>query len=125
MKGRIIIYAKTSRVFLDVEYFDNPAAKSILKSCPIESKAEIWGQEVYFDIGVDAPINGLTVEVDAGDVAFWPEGRCLCLFFGPTPASRSIKPVPASEVVVVGRIVSGLGSLNLVSAGDKIEIPKL
>jgi uncharacterized protein len=39
-------------------------------------------------------------------VAFWPEGSALCLFYGPTPISKSNKIEPYSPVNIVGRIVS-------------------
>jgi hypothetical protein len=45
-------------------------------------------------------------EVGLLDVAFWPEGNALCLFYGPTPISKTGNIVPASPVNIVGRIVS-------------------
>ena len=44
-----------------------------------------------------------TMDVSVGDIAYWPEGKCLCIFFGRTPASTDDKPVPASEVVIDGK----------------------
>ena len=46
------------------------------------------------------------LEVGLLEVAFWPEGNALCLFYGPTPISKVGKIVPASPVNIVGRIVS-------------------
>jgi len=38
------------------------------------------------------------------DVAYWPEGNALCLFYGPTPISREGKILAYSPVNIVGRI---------------------
>jgi hypothetical protein len=44
--------------------------------------------------------------VEPGTVAYWPEGNCLCLFWGPTPASRSQECRAASKVNLVGRVLN-------------------
>ncbi|HPP30767.1 MAG TPA: cyclophilin-like family protein, partial [bacterium] len=67
---------------------------------------------------IDEPVE----EVEKGDIAYWPEGRCLCLFFGPTPISRGEKPIPASAVEVVGKITSDYNELENVRSGDKITV---
>nr|MBP6333007.1 hypothetical protein [Aminivibrio sp.] len=41
---------------------------------------------------------------EIGDVALWPAGNALCIFFGPTPASSGDEPRMASPGVLVGRI---------------------
>ncbi len=38
--------------------------------------------------------------VEMGDVAYWPDGPSLCLFFGRTPASRGYEIRAASPVTV-------------------------
>jgi hypothetical protein len=62
-----------------------------------------WGDEIYFDTEIVAPVQEATMNVAVGDIVYWPNGRCLCIFFGPTPASSHDKPVPASEVVIIGK----------------------
>ena len=47
-----------------------------------------------------------TTDVDIGDLGFWPPGSAFCIFYGPTPASTSDKPVPASDVTLVGKVIS-------------------
>jgi hypothetical protein len=44
-------------------------------------------------------------EVDYLDVAYWPEGNALCLFYGPTPVSRDGQILAYSPVNLVGRII--------------------
>jgi hypothetical protein len=45
-------------------------------------------------------------EVTLLDVAYWTEGKALCLFYGSTPIRKAGKIIPASPVNVVGRIIS-------------------
>ena len=46
-----------------------------------------------------------TTKVKVGDIGYWPPGKALAIFFGPTPMSTGPDPVPASEVNLVGRIL--------------------
>ncbi len=120
--NKIIIKAKDIDINLEFEFLDNPTANKIKESLPIESEAQIWGDEIYFDTGVTAAVQKATTEVEVGDIAYWPSGRCLCIFFGRTPASTSDRPVPASEVVVVGRARVDPKVLRKVKSGSKIIV---
>ena len=81
--------------------------KAILENLPIEVNINKWGQELYTDrTSIVAQEENAKLEVGLLDVAFWPEGNALCLFYGPTPISKVGKIVPASPVNIVGRIVS-------------------
>jgi len=121
-KNKIKIEAKGANIELEAEFFDNPTARKILESLPIQSKVKTWGDEIYFDIGVSAPAYEPTMDVDVGDIAYWPTGRCLCIFFGPTPASSKDKPVPASEVVIVGKTSLDPVTLRKAKPGSKIMV---
>ena len=57
-----------------------------------------------------------------GDVAYWPEGRCICVFFGPTPISKAGKPVPASAVVIVGKTRHSSVELRKIKTRDSIRV---
>ena len=39
-------------------------------------------------------------------LAYWTAGHCLCLFWGPTPASQGDECRAASEVNIVGEVVN-------------------
>ena len=61
--------------------------KAILDILPVEVSINKWGEELYTDrtiIAVEQEDNAKT-EVNELDVAYWPEGNALCLFYGPTP----------------------------------------
>jgi len=104
------------------EMKESALAGRIYDALPFRVKASTWGKEIYFEIPVDSDIETPVEEVEKGDIAYWPEGRCLCLFFGPTPMSDGEKPIPASAVEVVGKMVSDYKELGKVKSGHTIII---
>jgi len=90
---------------LESEFFDTPCAQAIVAALPLEACPSEWGDEFYFEVPVDMPLDETaTVQVKTGDIGFWPPGHALAIFFGPTPLSTGPDPVPISEVNLVGRI---------------------
>jgi hypothetical protein len=43
--------------------------------------------------------------VSLHDVAYWPMGKAICLFYGPTPIGKNGEITPASSVNVIGKII--------------------
>ena len=80
---------------------------------PLESKAQRWGDEVYFTIPVETGEENAQADVSAGTVAYWPPGRALCLFFGQRPYS---------PVNVVGRIEGDPDTLANVKDADAVRV---
>jgi hypothetical protein len=81
-------------------------ARKIADVLPLERTFNTWGEEIYFEIPVDAELDESAREdVNLGDLGFWPTGQAFCIFFGQTPISSSGKILPASAVNVIGRIV--------------------
>ena len=115
------IFETESTTFV-VDFNNSQTAKEIIRKLPLESTVSIWGQEIYFDIGFKTSASGATMEIDVGDVTYWPQGKCLCVFFGPTPASTTLKPVPASPVVIVGRTSGSCNDLKDIKLGEKISV---
>ncbi len=102
---------------------ENPeTAKAFVSKLPIEGRANTWGDEIYFTIPVDAGEESPKQVVEVGDVAYWPPGKALCLFFGPTPASRGGDIRPASPVNVFARITGDPKLLKLVPASERIRV---
>lgn len=77
-------------------------AEKVARLLPFESEGETWGKEVYFPVRLHADNAQPTTEVKTGDIAYWPDGPDLCIFFGPTPKSTGETPVVASPVTVIG-----------------------
>jgi hypothetical protein len=91
----------------ECEFGDSPTARRILEALPIQAKGSYWGGEFYFPIPVKAPLEKDAREVvEPGTVAYWPQGACLCVFWGPTPASVGPECRAASAVNVVGRVLN-------------------
>jgi len=84
---------------------ENPETRAaIADALPVEGDAARWGDELYFTIPVDVPPENAQAEVPVGAVAYWSQGNALCLFWGPTPASRGDEPRAASPVNVVATL---------------------
>jgi hypothetical protein len=76
--------------------------EKLLRLLPYETIGETWGKEVYFPINLSVDSPALVSEVKVGDIAYWPDGPDICLFFGRTPKSTNDAPVVASPVLVIG-----------------------
>jgi hypothetical protein len=88
MQNNKIIF-KIDSVELTAIARDTPTAKSILKALPIQSNAQTWGEEVYFSIPVQSELeNDARDVVTLGEIAFWVQGSCIAIGFGPTPISQ-------------------------------------
>jgi len=104
---------------------ENPlTVDAIWSKLPIDGKANTWGDEIYFPIPVQVGAENQSEVVQMGDLAYWPPGNALCIFFGPTPASWDKEIRPASPVNVIGRIVDNPRLFKLVSPGDKIRLER-
>ncbi len=100
------------------------SAQVIAAALPIKSVVNCWGDEIYFEIPVKLPPENATLDLKVGDIGYWPEGACLCLFFGKTPASVDERPRPASEVNIVGRFSTHPAALRKVVSGVQAQIFK-
>ncbi|MCJ7731349.1 cyclophilin-like fold protein [Candidatus Bathyarchaeota archaeon] len=104
---------------------ENPrTAKAIYEALPIKGNANLWGDEIYFSIPVEAnPENGKSI-VKLGDLAYWPPGNAFCIFFGPTPMSHGDEIRPASAVNVFGRITGDPKVFKKVRNGEQVTIER-
>lgn len=95
-----------ARLVLDLDETVSPrTVNSILSCLPITVGINVWGEELYTDkIPVMAESENSKHIVDLMDVAYWPPGNAICLFFGPTPVSRAGEIRPYSPVNVIGKI---------------------
>jgi uncharacterized protein len=93
---------------VSIELDDSHSPKTvnaILENLPIEVNINRWGDELYTEkTQIVEKEEDAKREVNLFDVAYWPEGNALCLFYGPTPISREGKILAYSPVNIVGRI---------------------
>jgi hypothetical protein len=102
---------------------DTPTARALLAALPCESRANTWGDEVYFSVPVEAALEKDAKQVvDPGTVCFWVEGSSLALPFGPTPVSTGNECRLAARVNILGKIESEPTLLKTVKDGDKVRV---
>ncbi len=81
--------------------------KSLLEKLPFSVSVNLWGEELYTD---ETPIK-MDLEnekslVQLNDVAYWPTGKAICLFYGPTPIGKKDEIKPYSPVNIIGKITN-------------------
>jgi hypothetical protein len=119
------IIITVSGIVLRAEFFDTPCARAVAGVLPLAARPNTWGDEFYFEIPLAFDTDATaTVNVRAGDIGYWPPGRALAIFFGPTPMSTGTEPVPASEVNLVGRITGDASLLRRVKESRQIRIDR-
>ena len=112
-------------VKLDAELINTPTAQKVWDALPITGAANVWGDEIYFQIPVSAPQEAdAREEVDIGTLAYWPVGKAFCIFFGPTPVSRGSQPRAYSPVNILGKVIGNAKILSGVSSGTQVIIEK-
>ena len=109
-------------VSADATLNDSETARAIWDALPIEAKAQTWGDEIYFAIGVSEAEDSARETVELGDLGYWPPGQAFCIFFGPTPASHGDEIRPASPVNVVGRVTGDVREFKRVRSGARVVI---
>ncbi len=98
-------------------------ADAIIAALPIESSAQTWGEEVYFATGVDATLEtDARAVVEAGEIAFWVEGQCIAIGFGPTPISHGDEIRLAARTNIWADAIDDVRLLKSVSSGDTIKV---
>ena len=103
-------------------FSDKAISRALLQQLPISSTVNRWGDEIYFEVPVKMRNVQPTMDVKVGDIAYWPEGPCLCIFFGRTPASQRGEPRPASEVTIIGHTDTSVEHLRSITEGMKIVL---
>lgn len=102
---------------------DSSTAEKIHDALPLEGRANIWGDEIYFDIPLTLEQEpDAREDVETGEIAYWPAGSAFCIFFGPTPASKGDKPRAYSPVNVFGNISGDARIFKNVSQGDIVRV---
>jgi len=102
---------------------DTPTARALVAALPLDSRAQTWGEEVYFEIPVKSALErGAKQVVPAGTVCFWVEGGSLALPFGRTPISDGKEPKLVSPCNVLGRIDGDAREFASVRTGDTMTL---
>lgn len=110
-------------VTLLAELLDTPTARAIHAALPIESRAQTWGDEVYFPIPVELPREPDARDVvQPGEIAYWVEGHCIAIGFGRTPISRGNEIRLAARTNIWARSRDNMKALRTVKDGDRVRV---
>ncbi len=119
------IFITAQNIKLEAELNDSPTSKKIFEALPIQGRANVWGEEIYFEIPVIMPQElDARQDMQVGEMAYWPTGRAFCIFFGPTPVSTDDQPRAYSPVNLLGRVIDDATLLKLVQDGEGVSIEK-
>ncbi len=112
-------------VALTAELFDTPTAEAIWRALPIASTANTWGDEVYFATPVDVALEADAKDVvEAGELAFWVEGRSIAIGYGPTPISHGDEIRLAARTNIWGRARDDVTQLRAAQGGDRVTVER-
>jgi hypothetical protein len=102
---------------------DTPTARALIAALPVKAKAQTWGEEVYFEIPIEAALERDSKQVvQPGTVCVWVEGKSLALPWGRTPISEGDQPKLVTRCNVLGKIEGDPKPLSAVRSGDAIEV---
>ena len=119
------ITIKAGDVALPAELNNSSTARQIWEALPLTGHANIWGDEIHFEIPVMASqAKDARVEMDVGELAYWPVGQAFCIFFGPTPVSLDQQPRAYSPVNVVGRVLGDASQFRVIKRGALVRLER-
>ena len=108
MKHKIeIVIPQLKNIEIELDDSNSPnTVKKFVENLPFTVGLNLWGDEIYTK---ESPIQEKEENakplVELNDVAYWPTGKAICLFYGPTPIGKKGEIKPYSPVNVVGKIL--------------------
>jgi hypothetical protein len=89
----------------------------VVRRLPVEGRAALWKEEVYFETPIKMGEEKAKATVEAGTIAFWPMGSAICVFYGTSQ--------PYSPVSILGKITGNLELFKQVKSGTKIRVESI
>lgn len=112
-------------VDLPGELDDSHTALALRERLPATVRMSRWGDEYYGRLATDLGVGEATEArevMEVGELAYWPVGNALCVFFGPTPASEGREPRAASPVNPVGRLEGAVERLKELPPAIEVSV---
>lgn len=120
------IQIRIADIILTATLRNTPTAQAILAALPIVSRAQTWGEEVYFSTPVSVELEPDARDVvQAGELAFWIEGSCIAIGFGPTPISQGDEIRLAARTNIWADTEDDVRQLKIIQTGAPIHIEAL
>lgn len=117
MKRVEINIPRIGRAIAELDTRNPRISQELYQMLPIEAGANIWGEEIYFEVPLKTMDENASPSAIKGDISYWSPGCALCIFFGGTE--------PYSPVNHLGSITQGIGTFKDVSAGDKVILNRI
>jgi len=97
-----------SLIILELDDTTSPkTVNDFIEKLPFTVDLNVWGDEIYTsESPITQPEENAKSLVQLNDVAYWPTGKAICLFYGSTPIGKPGEITPASPVNVLGKIIS-------------------
>jgi hypothetical protein len=86
----------------------------IVRKLPIEGRAALWKEEIYFETPIKMGEEKAKANVETGTIGFWPMGSAICVFYG--------KSQPYSPVNIIGKVTGNLETFKQIKSGTKIRV---
>ena len=100
-----------------VRFLAPRTVETITRKLPMEGRAALWKEEIYFEIPIKMGEEKAKPAVENGTIAFWPMGSALCVFYGQSQ--------PYSPVSILGKITKNLELFRQVKSGTRIRVESL
>jgi hypothetical protein len=99
-----------------VRHLTPRTVNSIVRALPIEGRAALWKEEVYFETPIIVGAEKAKAKVEKGDIAYWPMGKAFCIFYGESQ--------PYSPVNIIGKVTANLELFATVRSGSVIRVER-
>ncbi|NLE03746.1 MAG: hypothetical protein GX638_02950 [Crenarchaeota archaeon] len=97
-----------------VRFLAPRTVETISRKMPIEGRAAIYKEEVYFETPIKMGEEKGKRTVEQGTIAFWPMSSAICVFYG--------KSQPYTPVSVMGKVTNNLEIFQQVKSGTRIRV---
>lgn len=65
----------------------------IISLLPLSGRIHLWKREIYFKINAKIGAEKATSQCVAGDIAYWPQGEAICIFFQDMIPYSKVNPI--------------------------------
>ncbi len=123
MEKKIVI--KIGNRTIEADLNNSDTSDLFYSALPKKITMQRWGDEYYGDCGIKVnAAKDARAEMEVGELAIWPDGNALCIFFGPTPASTDDKPRAISKVNPIGKISQDVSFLKDLPTSIQAEVQR-